>query len=300
MTEPTTSADIPRSDETLLPSGDATLCAQAFGTPSHPPILLVAGAAASMDWWEDELCERLAAGGRYVVRYDNRDTGRSTSYPPGAPGYSGTDLVTDALAVLDGFGITAAHVAGVSMGGGIAQHLAVLHPQRVAGLTLMSTTPDGPHGPDAPELPPMEPRISAAFTDDAPEPDWSDRAAAVEHLVQSERPFAGSVPYDDDRARTIAGRMYDRTTDIVACQTNHWILEGGEPVRHRLAEITAPTLVMHGTDDPLLPFPHGEALAREIPGARLVALPGVGHQMPPQQLWDLVVDAVLNHTAPPR
>lgn len=287
-----------RSGEQLLPSGDAQICAETFGSPADPAVLLIGGAAASMDYWEDPFCERIAAAGRYVIRFDFRDTGRSTSYPPGAPGYGGEDLAADTLAVLDGLGVRTAHLAGISMGAGIAQRLAVLHPDRVASLTLQSTSPGGPGGPDNPDLPPPEPRMAALFADDAPEPDWSQRDAAIEAMVEGERPFGGSIPFDAARVRETATRMYDRTTNVASSQINHWILEGGEPMRSRLGEITAPTLVLHGTEDPLFPYPHGEALAREIAGARLVPLPGMGHQYPPEPLWDTVVDAIVAHTDP--
>ena len=122
----------------------AEICAEAIGDRDDPAILLIGGAGWSMDWWEDGLCLRLANRGRLVVRYDHRDTGRSTSYPTGAPGYTGANLTTDAIAVLDEFGIERAHVVGLSMGGGIAQELALRHRHRLATLTLMSTTPIDP------------------------------------------------------------------------------------------------------------------------------------------------------------
>lgn len=283
--------------ERMIPAGDAQLCAEAFGSPADPAILLIGGAAASMDYWEDEFCERIVAAGRFVIRYDFRDTGRSTAYPAGSPGYTGADLTIDALAVLDGYGLPAAHLYGVSMGAGIAQELAVFHPSRVLTLTLQSTSPTGPGGPDRPDLPPMEPQVAALFASDAPQPDWSDRDAAIEALLTGLRPFDGTIPPDLDHERAVVTRMYDRTTDIAASQTNHWILEDGGLDRGKLAEITAPTLVLHGTADPLLPFPHGEALAREIPGARLVALPGMGHQYPPRAVWDTVIAELVAHTA---
>lgn len=283
----------PRSGERLVASGDARICAEAFGLPDDPAILLIGGAATSMDFWEDEFCARLADDGRYVIRYDLRDAGRSTSYPVGEPAYTGTDLVADAVAVLDGFEMEAAHVVGISMGGAIAQRLALDHPERVAGLVLQSTTPAvaGTRGPR--ELPPMEPRLAAVFATDGPGPDWSDREAAIEAMVEGERPFAGSLPFDAERARRIAARSYDRTTDMAAMQTNHWILGDGDPPQKHLDDIAAPTVVLHGTEDPLFPFAHGEALAEEIPGARLVPLPGMGHEYPPEPLWDLVIGEIV-------
>jgi pimeloyl-ACP methyl ester carboxylesterase len=251
-----------------------------------------------MDGWEDEFCERLAAGGRRVVRYDLRDTGRSTASPAGRPNYTGPDLVDDAVALIDVLGLAPAHLVGLSAGGGTAQHIAVHHPSRVATLTLMASSPDGPGGPDRPDLPGPEPRMAAVFSDPAPEPDWADRAAAIDHLVAGLAPFAGGYGVDERRVRAVVARVYDRTTDLAASQTNHWILEGGESVRDRLGGITAPTLVIHGADDPLFPIAHGEALASEIPGATLLPLPNVGHEYPPVPAWDVVVGAILRHTGP--
>src|SRR5436309_2177193 len=117
------------------------LCVETFGDPADPAILLIMGGGASMDWWEDEFCERLAAGLRFVIRYDHRDTGQSVGYEPGSPGYTSWDLVTDAVGLLDAFGLASAHIVGLSMGGGIAQTLALDYSSRVASLTLMSTSP---------------------------------------------------------------------------------------------------------------------------------------------------------------
>lgn len=273
----------------VAPSVD--LCVETFGDPADPAVLLIGGAASSMDWWEDPFCERLAAGGRFVLRYDLRDTGRSTSYPAGSPAYGGPDLVTDALALLDAFELDAAHLVGLSMGGGIAQLIAIEHPERVASLTLMSTSPGGP------DLPPMSPTLRAVFADPAPQPDWTDRAAVVDYVVAGVRPFAGSYPFDEAHVRELVGRIVDRTRDMAASATNHWMLDGGEPIRPRLGEITAPTLVLHGTADPLFPYGHAETLAAEIENAALMPLDGVGHEFPPPPVWDLVLDAILRHTS---
>jgi pimeloyl-ACP methyl ester carboxylesterase len=282
-----------RPRERIVKANGVDLCVETFGDGASPAVLLIAGAASSMDWWEDDFCERLASGGRFVVRYDLRDTGRSVTYPPGSPGYGGLDLAADAVGVLDALGIDSAHLVGISMGGGIAQRLALDHADRVASLTLMSTSTGDP------ELPPMSDELAAAFAAEAAEPDWSDRDAVIEYIVEGLRPFAGSYPVDGERARALASRIVDRTVDIASTMTNHWILEGGgKPMRPRLHEIAVPTLVLHGTEDPLFPLVHGEALAAEIPGARLLRLPGVGHEHPPPPVWDLVVTAIVEHTAP--
>lgn len=268
------------------------LCAEAFGDPGDPAILLIAGASCSMDWWAEGLCARLAAGSRLVIRYDHRDTGRSTHYGVGAPSYDLADLAADALRVLDRFGVAAAHVVGISLGGMIAQRLALEHPERVGSLTLMSTSPAGPGGPRNPDLPPMSAELMARFAQPGPPVDWDDPAAAIEGILAIQRSFAGSCALDEAWVRALAGRVFDRTASMAASMTNHGLIDHGEPIRSRLAEVVAPTTVIHGTEDPLFPFGHAEALAREIPGARLVPLPGVGHQMPPAAHWDVVVAAI--------
>lgn len=274
------------------------ICVETFGEPADPAILLIGGLAASMDWWDEEFCEHLVAGRRFVIRYDHRDTGRSTSYPPGAPAYTGADLTSDALHLLDGLGLARAHLVGISAGGGIAQELVAQHPDRVASLTLMSTSPIGLGDQDAAELPPMSDELKARFAAPPPDPNWSDRAAVIDYLVEEERALEGPSLFDEERVRVLAGRIFDRTTNIESSIKNHWILEEGEPVDVRLSEVTAPTLVLHGTEDPLFPLPHGEALARAIPGARLIPLEGVGHQVPPRPVWDVVIPALLEHTSP--
>jgi pimeloyl-ACP methyl ester carboxylesterase len=249
-----------------------------------------------MDWWDDELCRRLAAAGRHVVRYDHRDTGQSSASPAGAPDYTGADLTHDAVALLDALGIAQAHLVGISAGGGIAQEVALTHPGRVLTLTLMSTSPVGPGAPDRPDLPPPAERARAWFADPPPDPDWHDRDAVIDHIVAGEAAFAGSLPADEAALRALAARVVDRTRDIHAAMTNHWILDGGDSPGRPVTDIAAPTLVVHGTEDPLFPPGHGEALAREIPDAHLLALEGMGHQVPPPELWDVFVAAVAEHT----
>jgi pimeloyl-ACP methyl ester carboxylesterase len=269
----------------------AELCVDARGAAGGPAVLLIMGAAGSMDRWEEPFCERLAAAGRYVIRYDHRDTGGSTSYPPGRPGYTGDDLVTDALGILDHLGIERAHFVGLSMGGGIVQRIAVDHPERVHSVTLMSTSPAGSGGPE-PELPPMSDELRALFSGEpAAEPDWSDREAAIAFLLEGERPYAGSRGVDEEAMRALLAGVYDRSPSLPSAN-NHFLLEGSDVARARLAEITAPALVIHGAEDPLFPLAHGEALAREIPGAKLLVIDGLGHEFPPSA-WDEVLPELI-------
>jgi pimeloyl-ACP methyl ester carboxylesterase len=178
------------------------------------------------------------------------------------------------------------------MGGAIAQQLALDHSDRVSSLTLMSTSPGGPG------LPPMSDELRARFKEPASEPDWSDRQAVVDYIVEDLHAYAGTLRFEEEEMRALVGRIVDRTVNIASTMTNHLLLEDdGEPLRPRLGEITAPTLVLHGTEDPLFPFGHAVVLAAEIPGAHLVAVEGVGHEMPPRPVWDQVVAAILAHTA---
>jgi pimeloyl-ACP methyl ester carboxylesterase len=237
--------------------------------------------------WDEALCERLAAGPRFVIRYDLRDDGRSISYEPGAPPYGLRDLVADAAGLLDALGVARAHVVGLSTGGSIGQLLALDHAERVASLTLVASTPGIP-GEESADLRGPSGELSAP-----PEPDWSDRAAVIDYLVESERPY--SPRFDEAAARELAARVFDHTSDP-ASTSNVYSLDPGEPWRARLAAITAPTLVIHGSDDPMFPLPHGRALAREIPGAELLAVTDMGHEYFPPDTWDLVVPAILAHT----
>jgi pimeloyl-ACP methyl ester carboxylesterase len=287
----TTERGLRTSQPTMVLANGVELCVQTFGDPESPAILLIGGAATSMDWWEEEFCERLASGPRFVIRYDLRDTGQSVSYERGAPQYGGPDLVTDAVGLLDALRLARAHVVGMSMGGGIAQRLALHHADRVASLTLIATSPGGA------DLPPMSDELRAWFEEPPPEPDWSDRQAVVDYIVEDLRQHAGTLPFDEEEMRAFAGRIVDRTVNIASSMKNHYLLEGDEPVGPRLGELTAPTLVLHGTEDPLFPYGHAEALAAEIPGARLLPLEGMGHELPPRPIWDQVVAAILDHTA---
>jgi pimeloyl-ACP methyl ester carboxylesterase len=278
-----------RSGERMVKVGGIQLCVETFGDARDPAVLLIMGAATSMLHWEDEFCERLAAGSRFVIRYDHRDTGRSITYEPGAPEYTGHDLVADAAGVLDALGVDRAHVVGMSMGGGIAQRLARDYPGRVSALTLIATSPGS--GPD---LPGMSEELRAHFTEPHPAPDWSDRDAVVDYLVEDERMYAArSRPFDEAGRRELAERSFDRSINLASTMTNHFVLESGESSRHGLVEIRVPTLVLHGTEDPLFPIGHGQALAREIPGARLVALEQTGHEVP-RESWDVVIPAILD------
>ncbi len=276
--------------EEMIKANGVDICAESFGNPSDPALLLIAGASESMLWWDEDFCLRLAGGGRYVIRYDHRDTGRSVSYEPGSPQYTLEDMVEDAVGVLDAFGISRAHFVGLSLGGIITQLAAIRHPERVITITLMMSTP---HGPEDPDLPPMDEKILEYFGT-MPSVDWSDEASAVDFMVAGRRLLTGpGHVFDEARVRDIATREFRRVKRLTG-NINHALIDG-ERWRERLGEIVAPALVINGSDDPVLPYGHGAALAREIHGAILLTLRGTGHEVHRDD-WDTIIGAILRHT----
>jgi pimeloyl-ACP methyl ester carboxylesterase len=277
--------------ERIIETDGVELCTQAFGDPADPPLLLIMGIGASMLWWEEGFCRMLADGGRYLIRYDHRDTGRSVTYPPGRPGYTSADLVQDTVGVLDAYDIPAAHLVGVSAGGAFAQVLALESADRVLSLVLISTSPAVAGDRELP--PPTE--SFGQFLATA-EVDWSDAASVIDYLVGYSQMLAGGQrPFDEAATRDLVSRDVERASNFAAAQ-NHDALAEGEPPRRPLSSIGVPTLVIHGTADPMFPPGHGEALAEEIPGARLKLLQGAGHGVYRAD-WETIVDAIVEHTA---
>jgi pimeloyl-ACP methyl ester carboxylesterase len=281
---------VPGNERIFMINGAAS-CVEVQGGAGDPAVLLV---GSSMLSWPDELCERLVACGRRVIRYDVRDTGRSQSYPPGEPGYTLADLVDDAVGVLDATATERAHVAGMSTGGWIAQLLALSHPERVATLTLVASRPNPP-GPVDDDLPGHHDAVMEAIMT-TPAPDWSDERAVVGYLVLRARTLAGAVAFDESSARAHAEAEVARTTDVRCAMTNIAFADHGPRWRERLGEITAPTLVLHGEDDPFFPIGNGEALAAEIPDAHLVRLGRTGHRLPAHAI-PIVATELIAHTA---
>lgn len=247
--------------ERIVTANCVEICTETFGHSSDPPVLLMMGMAGSMLWWDETFCATLAARGRFVIRYDQRDTGRSVTYPAGRPGYTGGDMVRDAAGVLDAYGIAAAHIVGVSAGGALGQVLAIDHPDRVLSLVLISTSLVV--GDDRAQLPGPSEELTRFWGTRAPDP--ADRDAVTDTLVAYHRLLTGGRrPFDEPSARDLVRRDMDRALDYPSVQ-NHELIEGAQP-RGRLSDISVPTLVVHGTADPLFPIEHGEALASGIPG----------------------------------
>jgi pimeloyl-ACP methyl ester carboxylesterase len=270
------------------------LCSEAFGDPANPPILLVMGLGASMLWWEEEFCRMLADRGRLVIRYDHRDTGRSVTYPLGRPGYTSADLVADAVGVLDACQLPTAHIVGVSAGGAMAQLLTLDNPDRVRSLVLISTSPALP---TRRRLPPPTEQFGRFMS--TARVDWRDTDSVTDYLVGYSRMLAGGQrAFDEEAMRELVHRDVARARDVAALQ-NHNILTDDGRQHESLSAIAAPTLVVHGTADPIFPIAHGRALAEEIPGARLLELQKAGHGVERAD-WETIAHAIHRHTAEAR
>jgi len=248
-----------------------TIGIESFGRDTDPLVLLAGG--TTMLSWPDALCERLAAGGRRVVRYDLRDSGESATGDPSVPDYTLRDLAADAAALVETLGGGPAHLAGIGVGGMVAQVAALDHPRAFSALTLVGTRPVAPGRVDD-DLPDHDqPTMARLFS--RPAPDWADRDAVAEHAAAGARILGD----DPEEARARAARVWDRTpgtaTAVQLANQVGLVFSGLDCTprwRERLPEIEVPTLVVHGRRDPFFPLGNGEAIAREIPGARLLAL----------------------------
>ena len=278
--------------ERMIRTNGAELATEAFGDPAHPPLLLIMGGMASMLWWPDEFCRKLASRNRYVIRYDYRDTGHSTKYPPDKAPYTLDDFVKDAIGVLDEYGIAGAHVVGMSLGGMIGQLAAVGFPSRVLSLTVISSTPVGAHSSRLPASDKVWFEHQATTSETV---DWSDRTQVIAFMVDDARMTASTVhPFDETRVRAFIERDYDRAGGYLNA-TNHGVLMSEVSKRSRSREIRVPLLVIHGTTDPVFPIEHGIALSKAVPGSKLTRIEGGGHELHPAD-WDTIIGAVVAHT----
>lgn len=283
----------PKMQEALAAAEGATLFTESTGERGAPAVLLLMGAMASGVWWPREFCAQLAGRGRFVIRYDHRDTGRSTSYGPGGATYTTETLADDALAVLDSYDIESAHFAGMSLGGYLSQLVALKALRRVKTLTLIASERLAPA--DA-AMPGMDPRVPAYHAQSA-ELDWSDREAVLEYQVGAWRLLTGSAhPFDEAFIRGLAEEDLDRTTNPLTA-FNHAGLREPTKWTGRLHEIDAPALIIHGTEDIVLPYAHGLALHAALRHSRLLTLQSAGHELHPLD-WPVIIDAMAEHTAP--
>jgi len=280
-------------NERIIKINDADICTESFGERSDEPVILIMGASASMVWWDDEFCIRLANKGRFVIRFDNRDTGKSTCYEPGKPGYDILNMADDVKGVLDSYEISKTNVVGMSLGGMIAQLFALRYPENALTLTMIASSI---FGPDNSELPPVDDKI-LKYHSRASIIDWKNRNEVIKYMVEGWRLLNGSShPFDEKRAFRLAEEEFSRANNLLS-MFNHALLKGGDEYYGRINEIKIPSLIIHGTQDPVLPYVHGIALRNEIPGARLVTLDKCGHEI---NFFDYekIIDEIIFHTMP--
>lgn len=278
---------------------------ETFGNPSGQPLLLIIGLGGQMILWDDDLCKDLAERGHYVIRFDNRDVGLSTKFDEAGvpnlfeifgkimkgeeikPPYTLDDMADDAVGLLDALGIRKAHICGMSMGGMIAQTIVIRHFSRVLSLiSIYSTTGN-------PELPQPKPEVTGMLI--APPP--KEREANIEHMLGVFKTIAGpGFPLDEKWTRKIMAKSYDRcfypqgmVRQLVAILTQ----VNRVPT---LASVKVPTLVVHGTGDPLVSVEGGRDTAKAIPGAQLILIEGMGHDLPYGGAWPRIVEAIAAHT----
>jgi pimeloyl-ACP methyl ester carboxylesterase len=286
--------------EQLAHANGIEIAYDTFGDPGRPPLLLVMGLATQMIGWPEELCDMFAERGFYVIRFDNRDVGHSTHLRGGPrpkvlramvgitrnPAYTLDDMAADAFGLLDHLGIDTAHVVGASMGGMIAQTMAIRHPDRVLSLaSIMSTT--GNRRAGLPRL-----RAFGLLLRRAPRDrdGYIDYVTRVFKIIGSPRYFDSSEPW----VRKLAAEEYDRGVDRGGPARQIVAVQASGDRTYALANLRCPTVVIHGAEDPLVPIRAGRATARAIPGATLVEIDGMGHDLP-QELWPRIVDEVVRN-----
>jgi pimeloyl-ACP methyl ester carboxylesterase len=275
-----------------IETNEISLYSEATGNPTDPPILLVMGAMSSGVWWPDDFCHELAGRGRRVIRYDHRDTGKSKSFDPGQASYTVEDLADDAVRVLDGHGIDRAHFVGMSLGGYLSQLIALKYPDRVLTLTLIASERLALAEPGMPGIDPSIPAYHARAGD----LDWSDEEGVIEYTVGAWRLLSGSAhPFDEAAIRAMARADFERTPNLLTT-FNHAMLGDAEEWVGRLDEVGAPSLIIHGTEDPVLPYAHGLALEAALSRPTLLTLEGTGHELHRAD-WTIIIDAIVQHTA---
>ena len=278
---------------------------ETFGEAADPALLLIIGFSGQMIWWDDELCRDLARRGHYVIRFDNRDAGLSTKFDKsGSPDFKATfgrllkgekvsipysleDMADDAVGLLDALGIGRAHICGMSMGGMIAQTIAIRHPSRVLSLiSIYSSTGN-------PDLPRPTPEAMKVLMTAPP----ADREGFIEYQMRVRKILSGpGFAIDEAWVREIMAQSYDRCFCPQGAGRQLLAILTQTDRRPALADLKAPTLVIHGTDDPLVPVEAGKDTARSIPGAELMLIEGMGHDIPHGGAWPRIVEAIAAHT----
>jgi pimeloyl-ACP methyl ester carboxylesterase len=278
---------------------------ETFGEPDSPALLLIIGIIAQLTFWDEKLCQQLAQQGHYVIRFDNRDAGLSSKIEEAGvpdimqtietkmkgetinPPYTIEDMADDAVGLLDALGIEKAHVCGMSMGGMIAQTIAINYPKRVLSLiSIYSSTGD-------PEEPQPEPEAIEFLL--APPPE--EREAYIEHGIKFFSTVSGpGFPYDEEWLRNFVAQSYDRAYNPEGTARQFVAILAQKNRRPELKSLSTPALVIHGTDDPLVSVECGRNTAAAIPGAELMIIDGMGHDIPHSGAWPQIIDAIVDHT----
>lgn len=294
---------VEHNDPAKVKANGIELIYDTFGNPSDPPMLLVMGLGGQLIAWDEDFCARLAAHGYWVIRFDNRDVGLSTRFdtagvpdlpavmtqvqqgkPPVVPYYL-QDMAADAVGLLDAIGIQSAHVLGISMGGMIVQEMAIRYADRLRTMTsIMSSTGN-------PALPPPTPEAMAVLLKPPP----VDRADHIEKSVASSRVLNGpAYPIDEDMVREKAGKAFDRGLSPAGTARQLAAVLTSGSRKEALKSVTVPALVIHGNADHLVPVEGGIDTAEAIPGAELLIIEGMGHDLPPA-IWPQLFEAVTRH-----
>ncbi len=294
-------AEVPYSGEKIAKAGNVEIAYDTFGNPSSPPMLLIMGLGAQMIRWDEAFCKILASQGHWVIRFDNRDVGLSTKFDnAGVPDlmslmqgkpvkvpYTLKDMAGDTVGLLDALGVKKADVIGVSMGGMIAQSLAIHYPERVRTLTsIMSSTGN-------PDLPQATPEATAVLLT----PPVSNKADYITSELKVAKVLHGPVyKLDEEFVRNYAERSWERNycPQGLSRQLGAILMSGSRS--QALKKVKIPTLVIHGTADPLVPVEGGKDTAKSIPGAKLEIIEGMGHSFPTEKVPQ-IVKAILQHTA---
>jgi len=286
-------------------NNDITIEYETIGSQSGRPLLLIAGLSSQMVTWPQDFCRKLADGGHFVIRFDNRDCGLSSKIESGGvpdvealmiakqqgqpinPPYTLSDMAADAVGLVDSLDLDRVHVCGLSMGGMIAQMMAVEYPDRVASMTsMMSTTGE-------PELPGPTPAAIDAMISTPP---W-ERSSYIRYLTGVYRAFAGgSEAFDPETSDTMAAQAYDRSFYLMGFPRQMAAIIACGSRAEKLRQVKAPTLVIQGTSDPLVSIEHGQATADAVPGAKLVLVEELGHGLAFPSLWDQIIAAINSHT----
>jgi pimeloyl-ACP methyl ester carboxylesterase len=278
---------------------------ETFGNPSSPAILLIIGLGDQLIHWDEEFCRRLAEAGRYVIRFDNRDAGLSTKFDEAGvpditdvigklmsgrkvtPPYTIEDMAADAVGLLDALKIEKAHICGMSMGGMIAQSIAIKYPRRVLSLISIYSTTGNPH------LPQPKPEVMELLFSTPPQ----EREPFIQYELDIFRKITGPrFGFDEEWARKLVARAYDRSFCPQGTGRQLAAILTQNDRRAALKGVKVPTLIIHGDDDPLVPLEAGKDAAEAVPGAELKIIEGMGHDLPHGEAWTLIAKDIIAHT----